>query len=88
MVSKGSGPSLSGHNWLRVIRLDSSYLKRVYANLSAKCQELIDWYPTIFLEELGLIKGTLAQFEMNANVHPNFCHAHPVPYSLCVKVEA
>ena len=54
IVVKGSGPSLLGRDWLRIIPIDWSYLKHIRASPSPKCQEIINRrHPTIFKEELG-----------------------------------
>ena len=88
VVVNGSGPSLLGRDWFRVIRLDWSYLKHVQAASSSRYQEVVDRYSSVFKDELGLIKGIQARFEVDANAQPKFCRARPVPYALRSKVEA
>ena len=53
-----------------------------------KCHVVVDRYPTLFSDELGLIKGTLARFEVDANTQPKFCCTRLVRYALHSKVEA
>ena len=55
IVVRGTGPSLFGRDWLHAIPLDWAYLKVVRSLTSRKCQEVIDRYPSVFNDELGLI---------------------------------
>ena len=84
----GSGPSLLGCDWLRVIHLDLSYLTHIHAMRSSRCQEVVDRFPSVFKDELRLIKGTQARFKVDANTQPKFLCARPVPYALRSKVVA
>ncbi len=84
---EGAGPSLLGRDWLNAIRLDWSYVKLVQSTPAIKCQEVIDRYPSVVKDELGQIKGSSADFEVDPDAQPRFCRARPVPYSLRSKVE-
>ena len=74
-IVKGSGPSLLGRDWMHTIPLDWSYLKLIRTTSAQKCQHVIDRYPSVFKDELGLIKDTSTQFKI-------------LPYALRPKVEA
>eukprot|EP00731_Ephydatia_muelleri_P005359 Em0002g1535a len=49
---------------------------------------LMERYPTLQREELGVSKGTKAKLNIREGCTPVFLKAKPVPYSLRAKVEA
>ena len=63
IVITGDGPSLLGHDWLKNIVLDWNQLNQVHQSTS-HCQELVERHKELFNEELGLVKGMKAKFQM------------------------
>ena len=59
IVVQGKGPSLFGRNWMEVIRLNWSSINHVTTNLSL--DRILSKYPVVFMNELGLLKGTKAK---------------------------
>ena len=60
LVVKEQGPCLLGWDWLRVIKLDWSQIHMVQGVCSL--QHLLSKHECIFKEELGTMKGVVAEF--------------------------
>ena len=44
-------------------------------------------FPSVFKEELGLLVGMEAEFELKEGSKPNFCKSRPILFALREKVE-
>ena len=94
LVVQGSGPSLMGRDWLRVVRLDWRNVARVTssvpsaANLASKVEALQDRYHEVFTETLGTITPFLAKLSVSPDATPKFFKPRPVPFALRAKVES
>ena len=98
LVVEGQGPPLIGQNWLESIPLDWGMIKTVHCKDGNQCKEgnqratrlklLMERYPNLLREELGVLKGTKAKLNIREGCTPVFLKARPVPYSLRTKVEA
>ena len=98
LVVEGQGPPLIGRNWLESIPLDWGMIKTVQCKEGNQCKErnqratrlklLMERYPNLQREELGVLKGTKAKLNIREGCTPVFLKARPVPYSLRAKVEA
>ncbi len=84
LVVRGSGPSLLGRDWLRIIRLDWKVINQVQGNA---LQEVLDRYGDIFKPGLGTLKGYKAKIHVDPDAKPRFCKARTVPYAMRDMVE-
>ena len=85
LVVQGSGPTLFGRSWLKLIRLN---WKAIYNVQSIEAwQAIVDKYPQVFEEGLGTLQGYQARIHVDPKAQPKFCRARSVPYSLRDKVE-
>ena len=64
IVITGDGPSLLGRDWLKSIVLDWNQLNQVCQQSTSHCQELVERDKELFNEELGLVQGMKAKFQM------------------------
>ena len=78
VVVEGRGPDLLGRDLLSSLRLD---LKRV-CSLGNPFDELLDRYPEVFSEGLGMYKGEPAKIHVDVSVKRLFYKARSVPYTL------
>ena len=84
LIVQGSGPSLFGRNWLKEIILDWNKIHHVYSD---SLQVVLDKYPSVFQEGLGMLKGFQAKIHINPHAKPRFFKARTVPYAFRDKVE-
>ena len=59
LIVKGGGPSLFGHNWLK---LDWCAINQVTSQVYKK---VIDKYPKVFKDELGMLQGTRVKIHVD-----------------------
>ncbi len=85
LVVQGSGPTLFGRSWLKVIRLNWQAIHNVHS--TEAWQKVVDKYPQVFEEGLGTLQGYKAKIHVDPNAQPKFCRARSVPYALREKVE-
>ena len=81
---------LSGHEWLRNIKLDCCEIKTMRTGHKA-CETLenvLNCHTQVFSETLGALMGFETSLPLNPDQHPKFCQARVVPYALRPKVEA
>ena len=85
-VVQGSGPSLLGRDWLKVLHLDWSHLHQITQTPDKWC-EVMDRHTEVFKEELGRVQGVKAKIHVDPQAQPRFYRPHNVPYALKGKVE-
>ena len=84
LIVQGSGPSLFGRNWLKEIMLDRNEIHHGYSDSS---QLVLDKYPSVFQEGLGMLKGFQAKIHVNPHAKPRFFKVRTVSYAFRDKVE-
>ena len=84
LIVQGLGPSLFGRNWLKEIILDWNEIYHVYSD---SLQVVLDKYPSVFQEGLGMLKGFQAKMHVDLHAKPRFFKARTVPYAFRDKVE-
>ena len=89
LVVQGSGPSLMGRDWLKVVRLDWKQIGKVSAagSLESRVAALQDRYQEVFSETLGTITPFQAQLSVTPDARPKFFKPRSVPYALRERVE-
>lgn len=87
LVVAGSGPSLTGRDWISQFQLDWKQLNLISSGPAPHIQEVLDRHSEVFKEELGHIKGAPATLLIDPTQQPRFYKARPVPYALRSKVE-
>ena len=85
IVTRGSGPSLLGRNWLTTLRLDWQHIFQV--KTVCTLQEVLDTYSKLFEGNLGKVKGVTAKIHVDPDATPRFFKARSVPFALQRKVE-
>ena len=75
IVTRGSGPSLLGQNWLMALRLD---WQSIFVNKVVTLDDIWDQYTDVFKDELGLLKGSTAKIYKEADATPCFFDARSV----------
>ena len=94
LVIQGSGPSLMGRDWLKVVRLDWRTITKVTssvptsANLPSQITALQDRYQEVFSDTLGTISPFQAKLSVTKDAQPKFFKPRPVPLALKAKVES
>ena len=92
LVVEGEGPPLIGRNWLESIPLDWKMIKTVQSKegnqRASRLKLLMERYPNLKREELGVKNGTKAKLNIREGCTPVFLKVRPVPYSRRGKVEA
>ena len=93
LVVQGSGPTLMGRDWLRVIRLDWRNIAKVTlsvpssGDLASQVSALQDRYQEVFTGSLGTITPFLANLSVSPDAKPKFFKPRPVPFAIRTKVE-
>ena len=83
------GPSLFGRDWLYALKLNWHEIKSVRAVSSpSTLQTVLDKHDTVFLPELGKMKGINAHLNLKENAQPKFLKARSVPFALRPKIES
>lgn len=72
------------------MRLDWPELFNVNVDCSDKTElnKILNQYKDAFSPGLGKLRNMKLEFELKANVSPQYCKARPVPYALKTKVES
>ena len=87
-VVPGSGPTLSGKNWLDVIQLSWNRIYQLKTvNAIPAVEAIIQRYPDVFKDELGELRNYTASLRVDPSTKPIFCKARHVPYALREKVD-
>jgi len=86
LMVQGSGPSLLGRDWLKVLHLDWSRLHQITQTPDKWC-EVVDHHAEVFKEELGRVQGVKVKIHMDSQAKPRFIQPLNVPYALKGKVE-
>ena len=90
LVVEGQGPPLIGRNWLESIPLDWKMIKTVQCKegnkRATRLKLLMDRYPNLQRDLLGVLKGTMANLNIREGCAPVFLKARPVLYSQRAKV--
>ena len=87
LVVAGSGPSLTGCDWLTRIWLDWQKLNHLQSRPPRSLQATLDNHGVIFKDELGLLKGTSVKIQLKSGAQPCFCNVRSVLYALRPRVE-
>ncbi|KAF4090749.1 hypothetical protein AMELA_G00055870, partial [Ameiurus melas] len=82
VIAKGSGPSLSGRDWLRKMKLNWHEIK--YAHTT---EDILYRYSDVFRDELGTLKGVTVKLHVDPDAAPRFFKPRVVPYAMKSKVE-
>ena len=87
-MTKNSGPILLGRNWLSVLKLNWSQIKKVsaIAKPAKDVEQLTAQYASLFDGSLGTVKGVKAHLKMKPNSTPKFLKPRPVPFGLKDKI--
>ena len=82
IVTKNSGPVLLGGNWLSVLKLNWSQIKKVsaIAKPAKDVEQLTAQYASLFDSLLGTVKGVKAHLKMKPNSTPKFFKHRPVTF--------
>ena len=94
LIVQGSGPSLMGRDWLKVVRLDWRNIAKVTssvptsADLTHQIAALQERYQKVFSESLGTISPFQAKLSVTKDALPKYFKPHPVPFALRAKVES
>ena len=83
LIVPGDGPALWGRSWLSAIRLNWPSIKHI----SEGVESILSWYPDLFKEELGTLKGVEIKLSIAKDAIPQFKKPRPVPYALRGAVE-
>ena len=84
LIVQGSGPNLFGRNWLKEIILNWNERHHVYSD---SLHMVLDKYPSVFQEGLGMLKGFQAKIHVDPHAKPHFFKARTVPYAFRDKVK-
>ncbi len=90
LVVSGSGPSLMGRDWLRVIPLDWRTIGKVSksdSDINSQVAVLQDKYREVFSEVLGTITPYQAKLSVTKDAKPKFFKPRSVPFALHERVE-
>ena len=90
LIVEGTGPSLLGRDWLRVVRLDWREIGKVStsASLESRVAALQHSYQEVFSEKLGTITPFQAKLSVAPDAQPKFFKPRPVPFALRERVES
>lgn len=87
-VTKGSGPSLLGREWLKSIRLDWKTIGLASMDpITTQVNALVNKYGELFKDGLGTMKKIKAELRMKKDATPRFHRPRPVPFALREAVE-
>jgi hypothetical protein len=73
---------LLGRNWLSVLKLNWSQIKKVSVKPVNDVEQLTTQYASLFHDSLGTIKGVKAHLKMKPNSTPKCFKPSPVPFAL------
>ena len=85
---RGNGPSLLGKDWMTKIGLDWGQLIHKIRKDPSELETLLQKYPSVFQDELGLAETFTAKIHVDPEAEPRFRKARPVPYSQRSNVHA
>ncbi|XP_028403427.1 uncharacterized protein K02A2.6-like [Dendronephthya gigantea] len=86
IVTNNEGPVLLGRNWLSVLKLNWSQIKKVSVKRVNNVEQLTSQYSSLFDDSLGTVKGVKAHLKMKPNATPKFFKPRPVPFALKDKI--
>ena len=75
VIVEGEGPTLTGRDWLRHLRLDWARLNNITPDHRSELNELLHAHSGLFSSDLGQIKGTTAHLHLKPGAKPRF-HVH------------
>ena len=78
VIVEEEGPTLTGRDWLRHLRLGWAQLNNITTDHRRELNELLHAH---FSSDLGQIKGTTACLYLKTGAKPQFCRARQVPYA-------
>ena len=90
LIVEGSGPSLMGRDWLRVVKLDWKTIATVSPPPSpdGRLAALQDRYCSVFTDKLGTITPFTAKLNIKQDAKPKFFKSRPLPLALKESVES
>lgn len=83
LIVLGDGPALWSRSWLSAICLNWPSIKHI----SQGVESILFWYPDLFKEEFGTLKGMEIKLSIAKDAIPQFKKPCPVPYAVCGVVE-
>ena len=90
LVVEGSGPSLLGRDWLKLVKLDWKKLFKMSMDekqVESRLEKLINPYSEVFEEGLGTFTAPKAKIHVDVDAVPKFRKTRPVPYAMKGKIE-
>ena len=88
LVVEGSGPSLMGRDWLKIINLDWKGIRKVSSqDLETQVTNIQNKYKDVFTEALGTITPFFAKLNVSSDAKPKFFRPQLVPFALKEGVE-
>ena len=88
LVVSGSGPSLLGRDWMKIVTLDWKSFELFHVrSTDVRLNDVLNRHEAAFKDELGVVSDTTAKIHADPQSRPPFCNPRPVPYALRSKVE-
>ena len=88
LVVSGSGPSLLGRDWMKIVTLDWKSFELFHVrSTDVRLNDVLNRHEAAFKDELGVVSDTTAKIHADPRSRPRFCNPRPVPYALRSKVE-
>ena len=89
IVTKGSGPSLMGRDWLPKVKLDWHRISNIPQTdpPKPKLEDIVQQYPKLFDGKLGTIKGFTAELKVKENAPPQYLKPAQYPMRLEIKLK-
>ena len=85
-ITKGAGPCLLGHDWLKRIQLDWKQIAHTAVQpknqTKSQLEALLKEYSEIFENKLGTMSNIYAEIKLKKDVSPKFYRPRPIPFSL------
>ena len=86
-LSRGSGRTLMGRNWLQFFKLDWQEIYLLQNTTVNPTQQILQKYSNVFKEGLGTFTGFKANIIVDPSAPPKYCKPRSVPYFLRDKVK-
>ena len=84
LVVKSDGPNLLGRDGIVALKLKLSSVHQLQQ--ASTHEAILKKHNDVISDELGLINGVQATFNIDPSAKPRFMKARPVPYAICQKV--
>ena len=83
ILAEGRGLNLLGRSWIQIHGIDwNGNVSKVKSKVQgfSSGTEVIEQYPDLFKEELGILKGPKVKIYVNGDAEPSFNKARPVSF--------